>query len=426
MEVTISSLSDIQQEVEIQVTDQELQPHFDQAYAKYRPKVEIKGFRKGKVPLSLIKKMYGEVIEQEALDEVANDMYRQVMKDRDIRPIGTPSMVNMDFKRGEHFRFRIQYEIQPTIELGEYTGLAVERPVHEVTEEEVQAEVDHILRANSTTSEVQTVTDEHHIVIAEVQELDDTGAPLIGRKTSDAKFYLDDKTLAPEITDALKGAEVGQEYRVSFESHHEDHSHTVRIAIIVNKIEKVGLPEFDDAFVSKITREKVSTTAEFLTNVKNDLDRFWSEQSDKKVEEGIVSEIVRRHEFTVPESLINGLLDSYVEDVRNKSRDKKLPASFDEKKFREENRALAIWQAKWMLLKEKIVTREGITVSDADVEAVVEVEAGRTGIPKERLLEYYKKSNVASDRILSEKLMRLLKEKAIITPRVVQPDRLES
>ena len=92
MEVTINTISDVRHEAEIQLSPEELKPHFDTAYKKYQPKVELKGFRKGKVPMDLIKKVYGEAIEYEALDDVANEVYRKAMTEREITPLGTPSM----------------------------------------------------------------------------------------------------------------------------------------------------------------------------------------------------------------------------------------------------------------------------------------------------------------------------------------------
>ncbi len=423
VEVNIQTLSDVQQEVEIQVTDDELRPHFDLAYERFRPKVELKGFRKGKVPLAMIKKLYGEAIEQDALDNVATEFYRQAMQERNIRPIGQPSMVDMDFKRGEHFRFRIQYEVRPDVHLKTYKGIAVEKPVHHVTDEELEREINHLRRMNSTLSPVNKAEDNDHVVTADVQELDDTGSPLIGKKTQGAKFYLTDETLAVEIRDALLGATVGEDVRVHFESRHDDHVHKIHLAIGVTAIERINLPPFDDAFVSKISNEKITSADTFRENMRADLVRYWEEQSEKKVAEGIVSEIVRQHEFTVPESLVNGLLDSYVDDIRNKSKDRKLPPTFDETNFREENRALAVWQAKWMLLKGKIAEEEQITVSEDELKTLAETEAKRVGIPAERMLEYYRQSDVMSDRLLSDKLMSFLKQHAIITEKVVDaPD----
>lgn len=415
MDVTITPLSEVEQEAEITLSVEDLQPQFEEAYKKFRPKVELKGFRKGKVPIEMVKKMYGEAIEQDFLDTIASDTFRTVMEDRKIQPIGKPALVDMDYKRKEQFRFKIKYEVKPPIELKQYKGLAVEKPVHTVTQEEMDAEVHRVRRANSTTHEVEKVTDNEHIITADVQELDESGTPLIGKKSANAQFYLADETLAEQIKKTLANAETGKEYRSQFESQHGDHTHTMNLSIAVKKIEKIDLPQVDEEFVKKITREKVSTVDEFMTGLRQDLERYWENESERRLSDALASEVVRLHEFPVPESLVNSFLDAFVEDVKGRSKDRSLPKGFDEAKFREESRSYAVWQAKWMLVKERIIEAENLTISDNELEQLAEAESSSIGIDKDRLLQYYKSSGGAAERLLSSKIMGLLKSSALIT-----------
>lgn len=420
MDVTITSISEVEHEADITVSNEELQPHFDRAYLDYRPKAEVKGFRKGKVPLHLIKRMFGETIEYQSLDTVATDLYRQAMLEREIHPIGRPSMIDMDFKRGQHFRFKIKYEVRPVIELAAYKGLAIQRPVHPVTDAEVEAEITRLRRANSTHTDVPGVTGADHVVTADVQELDETGAPLIGKKSSNVRFFLGDESLPQEIKDALSAAETGSTYRADVPSRRKDPPDTVRFALTVTRVEQEHLPQLDDAFVSKLTDGKTTRPDDFRAAVRRDIERYWEEQSERSVADSIISELVRMHTFPVPETLITGVLDALVEDVKAKTRDRQLPGDFDERAFRDENRAYATFQAKWMLLKERIAEAEQVTVTDGDIEQLAERDAAQTGIEKERLVQYYKGSSSVADRILSGKVISLLRQQAIVTDTVVK------
>lgn len=415
MQVTITTVSEIQQQADIQLSQEEIQPLFEQAYEKFRPKVELRGFRKGKVPMPMVKQLYGEAIEKDALDDIANDFYRKAMKERNIQLVGQPTVVDMDFKRGEHLRFSIKYEVKPAITLGRYTGIAVEKPVHLVSDAEVDAEIRKIQKANSTSAEALSVTEGEFVVTADVQELDETGAPLIGKKTPGARFDLSDETLAQEIREALAAAQTGQTYRTHFTSHHGDHEHTVHIAITATKIERVSLPPFDEALVDKITGGKLTSLDEFRANLRRDIERYWSEDATATLNDNIARQLVDSHSFAIPDSIVENLLDSYIEDIRNRSRDRKLPKGFDEKAFRRENRDNALWQAKWLLLKERIAEQEHITVSDAEIEALAESEAEKIGIEKDRLIQYYRNSSGATERLLSEKLMAYLRANAKVT-----------
>ncbi len=128
----------------------------------------------------------------------------------------------------------------------------------------------------------------------------------------------------------------------------------------------------------------------------------------------ITAEIIRRHEFQVPESLIRSVLTGLLEEVKNEYPNKQLPAEFDIEKFNEENRAYAIYQAKWALLREELIKAENITVSDEDLEKLAEEESAKIKIPKDRLVSYYKSSEQIKDRLIGDKLLKLLVNSAKI------------
>jgi trigger factor len=420
LDVTINTLSEVQQEADIKVTPEELQPHFEEAYAKYRPKVEIRGFRKGRVPMHMIKRLYGELIEHEAVENIANDLFQNVMEERNIRPLGQPSMVDMDFKRGKYLHFRVKYDVKPQITLQEYKGIAIDKYVHNVSDAELEDELLHLRRIHAVNAEVDTVTDDEHTITADVQEFDDAGTPIVGHKNIDARFTLSDSSLVEELRNALRKAEKGQTCRVSYETKHDEHTHKVNLELSVKKIEKHTLPAFDEELVKKITNNTQSSPEEFQKSMRADLERYWVDRAQSRLDDDIATEVVRRHEFAVPDTLTDAILDSYVDDVKNRSRDKKLPAGFEEAKFREERRANAVWQAKWMLLKNQIAEAEGITVTDDDLTRLAETDAPRMGITVDKLVQYYKSSDRTRERALSDKIVTFLKDNARITEKEVK------
>jgi len=415
VEATINNISEVSKEVEISASASEIQPHFDKAYSDYRPKVEIKGFRKGRAPLDLVKKLYGDMIEHEALPTVASQLYRDVVKEQQLKPIGEPVIVDMDYKRGETFRVKIRYDVRPTFTLKDYKGIPAEKPVHPVTNREVEDEIVRLQKMNSTTEEAESVSDDEFVVTAQVQELDKTGVPIIGKKTQDARFYLADPQLEQPIRDALSQSQLGNDYQIAFQHQHDEHTHDVNLRISVSKIERVILPVFNDEFVKTVTKDKVATAEEFKTKLRQDLVEYWNEKSRRSVVNMIIGEIVRRHDFQVPESLIRSVLEGLLEEVKTQYPDKQLPADFDPERFFQENRAYAIYQAKWALIREEIIEAEGIKADDKDLEALAETESGRIGIDKQRLVEYYKSSDQIKDRLVSDRIIKFLVEHAKIT-----------
>jgi trigger factor len=419
MDISITDINDVRKEIQVTAYADELAPHFEKAYKDQLPKIEIKGFRKGRVPLDLVKKLHGEAIEHQSLDTIVNDVYRQVIQERNIQPIGDPILTKMDYRRGEALTFKITYEIAPVFELGEYKGISVEKPLHKVTDGEVENEILRLRRSDSTMSEVPEVADDEHVVTVDIQETDPAGSPLIGRKTTDARVHLADDSIYADIKSALRHAATGSTHRVTVTAEKEGKKEPAHLEISVKKVEKMNLPELDAEFAKKLTKGKIQNPVEFRKHLREDLERYWEDRSERVVADSLIGEVARRHEFTIPETLVKGILDSLQEEFKNRHPGKKLPGDFDEKDFREKNRAYAVFQAKWFLIRERIIEAEKIGVDEADLEQLAGQEASKLGIEKERLVKFYQSSDAVKNRIISDKLLAFLKTNAHITEKVV-------
>ena len=425
MEVSITDINDVQKEIEVTASAEELTPHFEKAYKEQLPRIEIKGFRKGKVPLDLVKKLHGESIEQQSLDSIVNDVYRQLVRERNIQTVGDPVLTEMDYKRGEALKFRISYEIKPAFELKDYKGLTVEKLIHRVTEREIEGEILRLRRANSSLSPAAEVTDDEHVVTADIQEIDPTGNPLIGKKTPDVRLYLAEESVFEEVKAVLRHAAAGSALRVTVTPRRDASQPTGRkepthLEITVKKIEKVTLPELDADLVKKMTKGKYETPEEFLKHLREDLERYWQDRSERMLTDLLIGEIVRRHDFTVPESLVRTVIDSLLEELKDRYPSKRLPPGFDEKDFREKNRAYGVFQAKWYLVRERIIEAEKLGVDASDLDRLADQEAEKLGMDKNRLKTFYESSEAVKSRIVSDKLLSFLKAHATISERVVE------
>ena len=110
MEFKVNKIDAVKQEVEFELSYADLAPHFEKAFQKYQKKAEIPGFRKGKAPVSMIKRMYGDMIEQASLEDVANDVYKNYLDENNVQPLGEAQMVDMDYEAKQIFKFKIKYE----------------------------------------------------------------------------------------------------------------------------------------------------------------------------------------------------------------------------------------------------------------------------------------------------------------------------
>lgn len=414
MEVSVNTLSGVSREVEIITSAEELKPHFEKAYKEFRPKVEIKGFRKGKAPLDIVKKLYGDMIEDETLPKIAGTLFQEAIKEKDLKPIGEPVIVDMDYNRETQFRVKIQYDIRPEIQLKKYKGISLEKPVYKVTDEMVTEEIERLRRIHSTLEEVSKVTDDDHIVSATVQEIDPSGLPLVGKKNQKARFYLADPQLEQPFKDALKETQKGSAHRIQYEHKHDGHVHSVNVQLNVEKVERVILPEVNNEFIEKTTSKRFSDVEIFKKSLETDLVTYWQEKSSRQTIEALASELLRLHDFEVPESLTRSVLESLLEEMKQQYPKKQLPDNFDIEKFNHDNRAYAVYQARWALLREELIKAENISADDNDFEKLAEREAAKIGIDKEKLINYYKASEQVKDRIVGDKLIEGLLSQANI------------
>ena len=415
MQVSITDVTDVDKEVEISTTPDELDPHFEEAYRKYQATASLKGFRKGKAPLSMIRQVYGESIRYTAIDTIANDLYRRAMEERDIRPIGDPVLTTIDYKPESGLNFKIRYEVLPDFQLGSYKGVGVEKPVHEITDAELQEELDRIRRSNSTLADITKIENEQTLAVVDIQELDDDGTPLIGRKTSDARLYLADPSIFREIREKLIGAEVGSTVRMTTEPGEGEEGQKRNLEVLVKQAKSVTLPEVTDEFVSKITKEKTTSSAAFLDELKESIRRYWDDRSRRRTLDAVIADIVGRHQFVVPESLVRLYTDSLIEDLKHRSPDHRLPADFNEQEFREQNRGPMAFQAKWHLIQDRIIADAELEISDEDYKQFAERDAAVIGVPAERLVDMYRNSAQTRDRLLTDKLNDFLLANAEVT-----------
>lgn len=415
MELNINKLSQTEQEAEIKLTWDELAPYFEEAYKKFQAEAEIKGFRKGKAPLELIKRQFGEQIEYDALDDIVNDVYQNLVRDKKIEVIGTPELVDVDYKRGESLTFKIKYEILPEVEISNYSNLQVEKIVHTVDDKEVEDEIRRLLIANATYEEANEVQGELYRVTVDLQGVDQNNLPVLGRRSEDVVIDLDDESVVESLRQRLLKARKDDEFIIELTVDNKPE----KVRVNVKKIEKKILPDLNDEFASKITGGKVNTVDELRNYLKRELQKWWDEYSEIRFYDSIVSELVRTNDFTVPESLIEDFIQSMLDEERSKYPDGKLPPNFDEQFFRQKKRADAIFNAKWYIIKNRIAQVEGIGVTDEDFEKLAEEDSAEIGIEKDKLISFYKRSEHIKEKILNRKVLQFLKDKVKVVEKFV-------
>ena len=268
MEHTLSTLDGARREVKISLTSDELKPHYEEAYKRAQSGIALDGFRKGKVPISVIKKRFGREIEAEALETIADEEFRSYATAEKLRVVGHPGLTDID-KQKEGVTFTISFEVMPEIELGDYRGLEVNRPVREVSEKDVEEELDRIRLRAATFEPAEEVKDNMHVATITLRELDkESGVPVIGTEPQEQRVFLDDDQADMHLRNSLMEKKVGDEFNYTGETQEENEA-PPSYQVTVSDIQKVVPAELTNDFAETITGGKITSTEELREDIED-------------------------------------------------------------------------------------------------------------------------------------------------------------
>ncbi|MCF8262017.1 MAG: trigger factor [Melioribacteraceae bacterium] len=421
MESKVNVISSSEHEIEVTLSYDEIKPEIEAAYKEERKKITMPGFRKGKVPMQMLKKMYGDAIEYQASEKIANSKFWTVVESENLNPISTPALTDIDFVPGEKLAFKVKYEVKPEMEILDYKNLKIDKPVFKLRDEDVEHEIEHLLKSKASFEETEEITDKKHKIVVDLQRVDSEGNALEGSKNEDFTIDLDAHNINKEIIDSAIGKKVGENFNFSFtdERPSEDDSpkEEFHYDAVVKKIEKLVPPEQTEEFFKSLSNNKATSMNELREMISENFKSYYDSQSENIFINSLLNEIVTKNDFDPPKGYIDFLHKNLLEQEKQEAQRQKRP--FDEKTVKEQLKPRAEWSAKWQIISENIARIEKIEVNDDDLRVLAEKDAAQTGLSVEKMLTYYKSSN-RSEALLEEKVMDFLKSNNVAVD--VDPD----
>lgn len=412
MNYTTKKINDSECEMEITLTRDELAPHYEAAYAKVAPKLNMPGFRKGKVPRKLVMQMIGKELQADAEDEAINQAFSKIVMNDKLKIIGQPHVHDIKHE-DEDIVFTLHYEVIPEFELAEYKGITIDEPVHNVEDEEVEKEIANILKQNGSFEDDSEILSEEYVVGIKLNELDSqSGLPIIGGKTEETHIYLANETVLPNLKDLLIGKKTGDTF--NFRPSDSDKLSTDKLySIEVFDIQKLIPAEFTNEFVENFTKGKFLSTEDLKEEIGFKIQEEWNARSRKAMENQLMNHIINSNNFHVPDSLVWTVIVEMVKDIKRQYAkspdiDKITPESMEN-----ELRPMASRTAKWEILRQRIIEKEGIEVEDHDIDPIVESEAEKYKTDKDTLKKKLLQNDGFVMSILSKKMMDLILDFAI-------------
>ena len=398
MSVQVEKLEKNMAKLTIEVSAEEFDAAIEQAYQKDKKKISLPGFRKGKAPRKMIEKMYGTgVFYEDAANIVIPKSYSEAAKECGEEIVSQPEISVTQIGAGQPFIFTAEVALKPAVTLGDYKGVEVEKTPVEVSEEEVDKEVDKERENNSRTIDVDDRAVEKGDMIKLNFEGFVDGTPFEGGKAEDYSLTIGSGSFIPGFEDQLIGAKIGEEVEVNVTFPEEYHAAELKgkpavFKCTVNEIKVKELPEADDEFAKDVS--EFDTLAEYKDDIRAKLLEKKTADAKREKQNKTVAKAVENATMEIPEAMITEQVRRMADDFARRLQSQGL--SMDQymqftgltmDALAQQMRPEALKRIQNSLVLEAIAKAENIEVSDEKVNEEIEKMAAAYKMEADKLKE---------------------------------------
>lgn len=386
-------------EFTVDVPQEDVESERKQAINELKQEVEVSGFRKGKVPDSIIEKQRPQQVQQALLERLVPGACRRVYQEHDLRPIQNPQIEDFNFDDGFHMEATVL--VQPSVDVsdGAYGDLELTAETNEVTDDAVEERIDQMRSQQASLEPVPIArpVEEGDFVKIEFQAYDQQGNPVEGTAAEDQVIEVGSERFLPEIEEGLVGASEGENRRINatFPDDFVDDDlagSTLEFDVTVKEIQEERKPDANsEEFLDEMD---VDTLEELRDQVRDRMLEVDEQQRREELSEQVYDQLLEEYDFTIPESLIDDevetIMDDYRRQVESQNRDFEEFLEEQDKdleELKEESRPEAERRIKLTLLFQAIAEEEEIDVSEEEFEDHLQELAEQTGMDASQIEE---------------------------------------
>ena len=410
----------------IEVSAEEFTKAYNASYQKNKGRIQLPGFRKGKAPLQLIEKAYGAgVFYEDAANDLIEAEYPKAAEESGLEIVSRPEIDVDQIEKGKSFIFTAKVAVKPDVELGKYKGVEVDKLDVEVTDEEVNAEVDKEREKNSRMVNVEDrpVKSGDTVNLNYLGSVD--GVPFDGGAADNYDLVIGSGSFIPGFEDQLIGAENGADVDVNVTFPEEYHAEELagKPALFkchINSIKAKELPEADDEFVKDVT--DFETLAEYKEDLKKKLTEEKEKQAKAAREDAAIEAVIADSKMEIPDAMIDTQKRQMAEDFSQRLRMQGLSieqyfqfTGLTAEKLLEQMTPQALKRIQSRLVLEAVAKAENIEVSDEEIENEYKKMAEQYQMEVDKIKELIgenEKKQIAMD-LKVEKAVELIASNAV-------------
>jgi trigger factor len=370
-------------ELDLEIPADEVSKAMERVAKEFAKVARVPGFRPGKAPLTLIRRRFADDIKGEVLQSLVPERVEKAVSEQKLTPVSQPKVEQLDFNDGQPLKFRAVFEVLPEFELGNYKDLQLEMPVMDVVDEDVTKTLEDMREraAAFAPAEGRAVQDGDYVQLKLTGTPEGEGEPL--QADSVLCHIGAEETMAP-FNENLRGVNIGdhKEFDVPYPADYPDAKlagKTYHYSVDVLGIKTKKLPELNDDFAKDVS--DATTLDELNKKIREGLEHQRDHKQKDLLREKVLSEIVKLHDFPVPQSLVEHQMDVRLERVvRSLAQQGVDPraVNIDWVSLRKRNEDRAKGDVKAELIVDRIATAENIDVTEEEVEHELQHLAGHS------------------------------------------------
>lgn len=398
MSVQVEKLEKNMAKLTIEVSSEEFEKAIAKAYKKNKNKISMPGFRKGKAPRAMIEKMYGKgVFYEDAANSIIPDAYADAAKESELEIVAQPEIDVTQIESGKPFIFTATVALKPEVTLGQYKGIEVEKKEVEVTDEEVDTEINRVRESNARMIDIddRAAQDGDTVVIDFDGYVD--GKQFEGGKAEDYSLVLGSHSFIDNFEEQLEGKNIGEDVtvNVTFPENYqaeELQGKPAEFKVKIKEIKVKELPELDDDFAQDVSN--FDTIAEYKEDLKKKLAENKEEALKREREETVIGKIIENAQMDIPEQMVEAQTRQMTQEFAQRLSSQGL--SIDQymqftgltpQKMIEELKPQALKRIQSRLVLEAVVAAENIETSEDELNKEIENMASMYQMEVDKLKE---------------------------------------
>ena len=426
MEIVVENLSDLTRKLTITLSKETVGPALDKAFAKINKEVKLKGFRRGKIPQSVLVKNFGEQVQAEVGEKLVQDSYFDAVEKEKLEPVVHPEITEHSFPENGTFVYVALVDIKPQFDLTAYKGLEVERPVATVSEEEINKEIDLLQRHQAV---LQTADADHGIAMDDVAIVDFQGFHdgKAMKEVQNQNFSVDIgmQRLGKDFEEKLLGLKKGDKtlYEITFPADYPNPmlaGKNVEFKVDIKDVKVRIKPELDDEFAKDIKPE-LTSLEDLKQDIRTRLQKTKDDALKGDIDDKLMHKLIELNPFEVPQRLVNYEIQEMLKQTEENLKRSGLTfesAGINLDDLVNKNKEVAEKRVKGDFLLKKIAEIEEIKIADEDIQRGYQRIADQYRMTLDEVKKYFKRREEIlpfMNELHNEKVLNFLREQANFT-----------